>query len=98
MSLGQNNAAVTSGLVFNVDRNSLRSYYGQPTTNQFATPAPDISGNVTFAVQGTGTFQRIYSGSYGDYTIQPTDVVYKYVLGAAPTGCHFHGNSASDNK
>lgn len=95
MSLGQNNTAITSGLVFAVDRSSLRSYYGQPTTNQFALPAPDVNGNVTFAVQGTGTFQRIYSGTYGNYTIQPTDVVYKYVLGAAPTGCHYHGNSAA---
>ena len=93
MSLGHNNAAVTSGLVFNVDRSSLRSYYGQPTTNQFAVPAPDINGNTTFAVQGTGTFQRIYSGSYGNYTIQPTDVVYRYALGLA--GCHYHGNSAA---
>lgn len=95
MSLGHNNTSVTSGLVFAVDRSSLRSYYGQPTTNQFATPAPNINGDTTFAVQGTGTFQRIYSGSYGDYTIQPTDVVYQYVLGAAPTGCHYHGNSAA---
>jgi hypothetical protein len=75
--------------------NTKKSYNGQPTTNQFGIPTPDSSGNVTFPVQGTGTFQRIYSGTYGGYTIQSTDIVYKYVLGAAPTGCHYHGNTIS---
>jgi hypothetical protein len=84
----------TSGLVLDVDMsNTKKSWIGQPTINQFGIPTPDASNNVTFPVQGTGTFQRIYSGTYGGYAIQPTDVVYKYVLGTA--GCHYHGNTIS---
>jgi hypothetical protein len=75
--------------------NSQKSWKGMPVTNQYSVPTPDGSGNVSFPINGTGIFQRIYSGVYGGYTIKPTDVVYKYVLGLAPTGCHYHGNTIS---
>lgn len=79
-------------LFFDIANRRLSSA-GAPTTNQFAVPTPDANNNVTFAVQGTGTFQRIYSGEYGGETIGPTDVVYRYNLGGS--GCHYHGNSAA---
>lgn len=85
--------AVTNGLVFCFDMDNPNSWLGEPVTNQFATPTPDASGNVTFAVQGNGTFKRVFSGTYGGYTIKPSDVVYRYDLGS--TGCHYHGNSAA---
>lgn len=96
MSITTSAGVVTNGLVFAYDMaNTQKSFEGQPTTNYFGIPTPDSSGNVTFPAQGTGTFQRIYAGTYGGYTIQPTDIVYKYVLGLAPTGCHYHGNTIS---
>jgi hypothetical protein len=69
--------------------NTQKSFKGPPTTNNFLVPTPDASGNVTFGIQGTGVFQRVSTGTYGGYTIQPTDVVYKYDLGVL--GCHYHG-------
>ena len=96
MSLAHSPSIVTNGLVFAYDMaNTKKSWKGAPTVNQFSIPTPDGSGYVTFPVNGTGTFQRIYTGTYGGYTIQPTDIVYKYVLGAAPTGCHYHGNDVT---
>ena len=92
MSLSHNPSVTTNGLVMYADMtNTKKSWLGQPTINQFGIPTPDASGYVTFPVQGTSGFQRIYSGTYGGYEIQPTDIVYKYVLGAGPTACHFHG-------
>ena len=94
MSLNQNPSIVTNGLVFYYDMyNRQKSYRGEPTTNHFAIPTPDSNGNVTFAVQGTGTFKRIFAGSFGGYDIQPSDIVYRYDLGN--TGCHYHGNDAT---
>jgi hypothetical protein len=86
----------TSGLTLGVDTtNTAKSWRGQPTINQFVIPTPDVNGFVTFPVQGTAGFQRIYSGTYGGYEIQPSDIVYKYVLGLGPTACHYHGNTIS---
>jgi hypothetical protein len=94
MALAHSPGVVTNGLSFYYDMsNTQKSFKGQPTTNQFLVPTPDASGYVTFAAQGTTGFQRIYAGTYGGYTIQPTDIVYKYVLGA--TGCHYHGQTQS---
>lgn len=85
---------VKDGLVFNYDMYNSQSWRGEPVTNQFNCPNPyDVNNNVTFSIQGTGTFQRVYSGTYGGYTIKPTDVVYRYNLGSG--GCHYHGNSAA---
>jgi hypothetical protein len=94
MGLAQNPGVVTNGLVFYYDMsNTKKSWIGEPTTNQFAIPTPNSNGDVSFSVNGTGTFKRIYSGSYGGYDIQPTDIVYRYDLGT--NGCHYHGNDVT---
>lgn len=85
---------VDSGLIFGFDMYDPQSFKGAAATNQFAIPTPDGSNNVAFSVQGTGTFQRLYSGTYGGYTITNNDVVYKYDLVAAG-GCYYHGNDVS---
>ncbi len=81
---------VRSGLVLNLDAGNNRSY----STNRFQSYGSGlVTENVTFSLQGTGTFQRIATGTViGGYTIRPNDVVYSYVLGV--NGCHYHGNSA----
>lgn len=91
---------VTSGSVFAYDTGDTRnSYIGEPTTNVFTHYGTEGQGSsadnaVNFSIQGTTGFVRLgYGQSFGDYTIKPGDVVYKYNLGA--NGCHYHGNSVS---
>lgn len=81
---------VKSGLVLDLDAGNKKSY----STNRFqALGSGTITENVTFPIQGNGTFQRVAFGTVvGGYTIKPTDVVYSYALGVA--GCHYHGNVA----
>lgn len=81
---------VKNGLVLNLDAGNGKSY----STNRFqALGSGTITENVTFPIQGTGTFQRVASGTViGGYTVRPNDVVYSYALGVA--GCHYHGNAA----
>jgi hypothetical protein len=81
---------VRSGLVLNLDAGNGKSY----STNRFqALGSGTVTENVTFAINGTGTFQRVASGTViGGYTVRPNDVVYSYALGVL--GCHYHGNSA----
>ena len=95
MALNQSPKVVTDGLVFAYDMaNTKRSWRGAPVTNSFNCPNPyDANNNVGFIIDGTGTFQRVYSGTYGGYNITPEDVVYRYNLGDG--GCHYHGNSAA---
>lgn len=94
MTIAVNPSIATSGLVFAYDISDPTSFAGPVGTNQFAIPAPDGSNNVAFAIQGTGTFQRLYSGTYGGYTITNNDVVYQYNLTNAG-GCYYHGNSTT---
>jgi len=81
---------VRSGLVLDLDAGNGKSY----STNRFqALGSGTVTANVTFAINGDGTFQRVAYGTViGGYTIRPNDVVYSYVLGA--NGCHYHGNTA----
>jgi hypothetical protein len=81
---------VRNGLVLDLDAGNGKSY----STNRFqALGSGTVTGNVTFAINGDGTFQRVASGTViGGYTIRPNDVVYSYALGA--NGCHYHGNTA----
>ena len=81
---------VRNGLVLDLDAGNGKSY----STNRFqALGSGTVTENVTFAINGTGTFQRVASGTViGGYTVRPNDVVYSYVLGV--TGCHYHGNLA----
>jgi hypothetical protein len=90
----------TSGSVFMYDTaDTVNSYKGEPTTNYFLAqgtsgPGSASDNNVTFPINGTGTFVRLgYGQTFGGYTIQPGDVVYKYDLGS--NGCHYHGMVAS---
>jgi len=75
---------ITEGLILYLDSSDEASYDGGPTTNYF------VPTEGSFPVNGTGTFQRLRSGSYGGYTIKPTDVVYRFDLTASP-GCYYHG-------
>jgi hypothetical protein len=86
-----------SGSVFMYDTgDTINSYLGEPTTNVFkhyGTSGPGSASDnaVNFEVNGNGTFIRLgYGQTFGGYTIQPNDVVYKYNLG--DYGCHYHGN------
>jgi len=83
-------------MIFGYDMNNPMSFKGAVATNQYAVPTPDGSNNVTFAIQGTGTFQRVYSGTFGGYTITNNDVVYQYNLTNAG-GCYYHGNGVTIN-
>jgi len=102
MKIGPN--IVTDGLVFGYDTGypsatnaqSLRFNKGEPVTNLFTTVgnASNVDQNVTFSVNGTGTFKRVAVGTeIGDYKVKDTDVVYSYELGT--NGCHYHGNDYS---
>lgn len=77
-------------MVLNLDAGNGKSY----STNRFQSlGSGTVTENVTFPLQGTGTFQRVASGTViGGYTVRPNDVVYSYALGVL--GCHYHGNSA----
>lgn len=73
-----------------------RFYKGQPATNLFTVLGSSSSTdqNVTFSVNGTGTFKRVATGTQiGDYKVKSEDVVYSYDLGT--NGCHYHGNDYS---
>jgi hypothetical protein len=94
MSVVSGPKITTDGLLFGYDMYDPQSYRGAALTNQFAVPTPDGSNNVVFQVQGTGTFQRIYSGTFDNYSITNSDVVYRYDLSAAG-GCYYHGNDVS---
>ena len=94
MTVAVNPSIATSGLVFAYDISDPSSFVGAVGTNQFGIPTPDGSNNVAFSVQGTGTFQRVYSGTYGGYSITNNDVVYQYNL-ASVGGCYYHGNDVS---
>ena len=95
---------IKDGLVFGYDtgygiadnNTATRFYKGQPSTNLFTvlgTPS-STDQNVTFAVNGTGTFKRVAVGTQlGDYKVTSDDVVYSYALGT--NGCHYHGNDYS---
>ena len=82
-----------SNLVFELDANNIKSispnrFYAYGNTG----PGSISDNNVTFLVQGTGTFRRLgYGQTFGDYTILHSDIVYKYDLGV--NGCHYHGNT-----
>jgi hypothetical protein len=91
---------VTSGSVFMYDiGDTYNSYIGEPTTNIFRHYGTTGQGSaadnaVNFEIQGTTGFIRLgYGQTFGGYTIQPNDVVYKYDLGGY--GCHYHGNDVS---
>ena len=81
--------SVTDGLVLSLDAGNNKSH----ARNRFlAYGSGTVTENVSFAIQGNGTFQRVAAGTVvGGYTIKTEDVVYSYALGS--NGCHYHGNS-----
>jgi Concanavalin A-like lectin/glucanases superfamily len=86
MSVFSSPAIVTDGLVFHYDMNNTqKSWKGWPVTNQFTIPSNSVNG---FGVQNS-TFTRVYSGTYGGYTIQPTDYVWQYNI--TGSDCPYHG-------
>ena len=69
------------------DINWFKSY----GTSGFGSAADNSVG---FSLNGDGTFIRLgYGQTFGDYTIKPDDIVYKYNLGV--NGCHYHGNTVN---
>ncbi len=89
MSTNYNPRIVSNGLVLAVDAGNNKSH----STNRFISYGSGlVTENVTFSIQGTGTFQRVAAGTViGGYTVKVSDVVYSYALGGL--GCHYHGNS-----
>jgi hypothetical protein len=92
MSVVAGSNLYNTGLIFAYDMDNIMSWKGAAVTNQYAIPTPIANGDVTFALQGTGTFKRIYTGTFGGYTITNDDVVYRYDL-TATEGCYYHGNA-----
>jgi hypothetical protein len=78
-----------SGLIFCLDAGNNKSY----SSNRFQSYGSGlVTEDVTFSINGTGTFKRVATGTViGGYKIKPNDVVYSYALGV--NGCHYHGNS-----
>jgi len=77
-------------LILCLDAGNNKSY----STNRFQSYGTGLTTeNVTFAINGTGTFKRVAAGTViGGYRVKYGDVVYSYDLGT--NGCHYHGNSA----
>jgi len=97
MGLNHSPSVVTNGLVFYYDMtNANKSFKGRPITNQYAKPAAGAGTEVavSFAVQGNGTFYRIYTGTYGGYDLRASDIVYKFYL-PGTGGCWYHGNDVT---
>lgn len=93
MSIHEGPKETNSNLVFELDANNVKSmspnrFYAYGTVGE----GRSADNNVTFSIQGTGTFQRLgYNQTFGGYTIKESDVVYRYILGGS--GCHYHGNT-----
>jgi hypothetical protein len=79
-----------SGLVLALDGGNNKSH----SSNRFISYGSGlITQDISFQVNGDGTFQRVAAGTViGGYVVKTTDVVYSYALGS--NGCHYHGNSA----
>jgi hypothetical protein len=104
MGIYRGPGVVNDGLVFGYDTGypisdnttNNRFNQGQPATNLFTVlgSPSNVDENVTFSVNGTGTFKRVAVGTeIGDYKVNNVDVVYSYALGG--NGCHYHGNDYS---
>ena len=98
---GYGKAAGANSLVFAYDSTDTRnSFKGRPTVNQFLHHGTSGKGAaadnfVNFPNQGTTGFKRLgYGQTFGNYTIKPEDVVYRYDT-VDSIACHYHGNTAS---
>ena len=88
MAISYNPRTITDGLVLCLDAGNNKSH----SSNRFISYGTgETTQNVTFQINGTGTFQRVAAGiAIGGYIVKRNDVVYSYALGG--TGCHYHGN------
>ena len=89
MSAVDNGPQITKrGLILCLDAGNNNSY--SPNIFQ-AYGSGLVTEDVTFSINGTGTFKRVAAGTViGGYKVKSKDVVYSYVLGT--NGCHYHGN------
>ncbi|NDB60749.1 LamG domain-containing protein [bacterium] len=96
MSVGYNPKTITDSILFNLDAANIRSYYND-TNNYFpptGTAANGTDTSIAFPITGNGSFKRVgYGQTYGGYTIQQSDDVYRYDF--LTNGCNYHGYSIS---
>lgn len=94
MSVHYGAGLTNQGLVLDIDMENPNCWRGKAISNRYVELFPyDLSGNISFPINGSGTFRRIYEGTFGGYQIRPTDLVYRYDLGS--NGCHYHGMSSA---
>ena len=104
MSVQYNPKLVTDSLIFSLDAANKKSYVDTSTVNLF--PAYGTSGsgsgsnnNVYFDVNAAGYFTRMgYGQTFGGYTIQQSDVVYKWDMSVFQNGCNYHGQRINVKK
>ncbi len=90
MAIEYSPAVVIQDLAFYYDMgNAQKSWRGRPITNQFLLPEADVNG---FQVQNS-TFTRVRSGTFGGYTIQSSDYVWRYNMSV--NDCPYHGNDVT---
>jgi hypothetical protein len=92
MSVGYNPKTITDSILFNLDAANKKSYEND-YNNYFpprGTAANGTDTAISFPVAGNGSFKRVgYGQTYGGYTIQQSDVVYRYDF--LTNGCNYHG-------
>ena len=104
MSVQYNLKTVTDSLVLSLDAANKKSYVDTSTVNWFPGYGTSGSGSaadnyVTFDVQWLDRFKRLgYGQTFGGYTIQPSDYVYKFDPLEYPSGCHYHGQRINVKK
>lgn len=96
MSVGYNPKTLTDTILFNLDAANIKSYTVD-STNYFperGTAANGSDTSISFPITGNGSFKRVgYNQTYGGYTIQQSDVVYRYDF--LTNGCNYHGYQIS---
>ena len=98
---GYGKIAGTDALIFAYDTgDTINSYRGRPTTNQFpivGTVGEGAAADNTalFPTRGTNNMKRLgYGQTFGGYTIKPSDAVYKFDA-VTDYVCAYHGGSAT---
>ena len=92
MPVSYNPKSITDSILFNLDAGNIKSY-PRDLTNYFpplGTPQNGSDVSISFPITGNGSFKRVgYNQTYGGYTIQQSDVVYRYDF--LTNGCNYHG-------
>lgn len=97
MSVAYNTSAVTNNIALCLDASNKKcgssNVFLEVGNSGFGSTADNVA---LFDVNGSGTFYRLgYGQTFGGYTIQPEDVVYKLTLGSS--GYFYHGYRATFN-